>query len=323
MLTIPINYTQLGGTYEVITGVQAGQQVLGQDPLWLAWASDLMNLRAAGDTDQVNYLLEHFVPARFKVGQMIGSMGILMGVSYAMYRNVDRDKLKQYKSMFSSAALAVFLTGVTEPLEFMFMFAALPLYLVYAVIQGLAFAMADIIHLRVHSFGVIELLTRTPLIVKAGLRADLLNFILACLVFAVLSYFVANFMIQRFKYATPGRLGNYENEGDAEEIASASVEVSASFDSSGNVLVDRIIALLGGSANIENVDACMTHLRVTVKDPELVGDEKQWKDAGGMGLIVREQGIQAVYGPKADGLKNDIQDALDQGVVINAEKLSE
>ena len=203
------------------------------------------------------------------------------------------------------------------------MFAALPLYLVYAVIQGLAFAMADIIHLRVHSFGVIELLTRTPLIVKAGLRADLLNFILACLVFAVLSYFVANFMIQRFKYATPGRLGNYENEEDAEEVAPASVEVSASSDSSGNVLVDRIIALLGGSANIENVDACMTHLRVTVKDPELVGDEKQWKDAGGMGLIVREQGIQAVYGPKADGLKNDIQDALDQGVVINAEKLSE
>ena len=203
------------------------------------------------------------------------------------------------------------------------MFAALPLYLVYAVIQGLAFAMADIIHLRVHSFGVIELLTRTPLIVKAGLRADLLNFILACLVFAVLSYFVANFMIQRFKYATPGRLGNYENEEDAEEVAPASVEVSASSDSSGNVLVDRIIALLGGSANIENVDACMTHLRVTVKDPELVGDEKQWKDAGAMGLIVREQGIQAVYGPKADGLKNDIQDALDQGVVINAEKLSE
>ena len=116
MFTISINYTQLGGTYEVITGVQAGQQVLGQDPLWLAWASDLMNLRAAGDTNQVNYLLEHFVPARFKVGQMIGSMGILMGVSYAMYRNVDRDKLKQYKSMFSSAALAVFLTGVTEPL---------------------------------------------------------------------------------------------------------------------------------------------------------------------------------------------------------------
>ncbi len=87
--------------------------------------------------------------------------------------------------------------------------------------------------------------------------------------------------------------------------------------------MDRIIALLGGSANIENVDACMTRLRVTVKDTELVGDEKQWKDAGAMGLIVREQGIQAVYGPKADGLKNDIQDALDQGVVINAEKLSE
>ncbi|TDM18791.1 PTS glucose/maltose transporter subunit IIBCA, partial [Macrococcoides canis] len=128
MLTIPINYTQLGGTYEILSGSQAGTKVFGQDPLWLAWATDLVNLSHAGDTSQYNQVLTDFTPARFKVGQMIGSTGNLMGLALAMYRNVDKDKLPKYKSMYFSAALAVFLTGVTEPLEFMFMFVAVPLY---------------------------------------------------------------------------------------------------------------------------------------------------------------------------------------------------
>ena len=97
--------------------------------------------------------------------------------------------------MYFSAALAVFLTGVTEPLEFMFMFAAVPLYVIYAVIQGAAFAMADILPLRVHSFGNIELLTRTPLAIKAGLGGDLINFVLM-VIFGVVTYFLANFLIK-------------------------------------------------------------------------------------------------------------------------------
>ena len=193
MLTIPINYTQLGGTYEILSGAQAGTKVFGQDPLWLAWATDLVNLKGAGDMSQYEFVLTNWTPARFKVGQMIGSSGILMGLTLAMYRNVDPDKKSKYKSMYFSAALAVFLTGVTEPLEFMFMFAAVPLYIVYSVIQGAAFAMADILPLRVHSFGNIELLTRTPLAIKAGLGIDLLNFVICVILFGVLTYFVANF----------------------------------------------------------------------------------------------------------------------------------
>ena len=150
MLTIPINYTALGGTYEILSGPQAGTHVFGQDPLWLAWATDLVNLKNAGDMSQYHYVLTHWTPARFKVGQMIGATGILMGMTLAMYKNVDPDKKHLYKSMFFSAALAVFLTGVTEPLEFMFMFAAVPLYVVYAFIQGAAFATADLVSLRVH-----------------------------------------------------------------------------------------------------------------------------------------------------------------------------
>ena len=109
-----------------------------------------------------NNLLATVTPARFKVGQMIGATGLLLGVALAMYRRVDADKRKNYRSMFISTALAVFLTGVTEPLEFMFMFCAMPLYIVYAILQGCAFAMAGIIHLRLHSFGNLEFITRIP-----------------------------------------------------------------------------------------------------------------------------------------------------------------
>ncbi|AYZ05815.1 PTS glucose/maltose transporter subunit IIBCA [Enterococcus faecalis] len=310
MLTIPINYTQLGGTYEILSGAQAGTQVFGQDPLWLAWATDLVNLKGAGDMSKYQFVLENWTPARFKVGQMIGSSGILMGMALAMYRNVDADKKAKYKSMYFSAALAVFLTGVTEPLEFMFMFAAVPLYVIYAVIQGAAFAMADILPLRVHSFGNIELLTRTPLAIKAGLGGDLINFVLMVIIFGAVTYFLANFLIKKFNYATPGRNGNYDND-NGEEIASGAA---------GSGVVDQQIAqivyLLGGKQNIKEVDACMTRLRVSVKDREKVGSEEAWKRAGAMGLIVKENGVQAVYGPKADVLKSDIEDLLASGVDI-------
>ena len=307
MLTIPINYTQLGGTYEILSGAQAGTKVFGQDPLWLAWATDLVNLKGAGNMSQYEFVLTNWTPARFKVGQMIGSSGILMGLALAMYRNVDPDKKSKYKSMYFSAALAVFLTGVTEPLEFMFMFAAVPLYIVYSVIQGAAFAMADILPLRVHSFGNIELLTRTPLAIKAGLGIDLLNFVICVILFGVLTYFVANFLIKKFNYATPGRNGNYNN--DSEETPSGSA-------TNADQQIIKIIHLLGGKENIKDVDACMTRLRVSVEDPGKVGSEEEWKRAGAMGLIVKDKGVQAVYGPKADVLKSDIEDLLQSGADI-------
>ena len=308
MLTIPMNYTALGGTYEVLTGAAKGTQVFGQDPLWLAWVTDLVNLKGS-NADQYQHLLTTVTPARFKVGQMIGSFGILMGVIVAIYRNVDADKKHQYKGMMIATALATFLTGVTEPIEYMFMFIATPLYLVYSVVQGAAFAMADIVHLRVHSFGSIEFLTRTPLAINAGIGMDIVNFIWVTVLFAVIMYFIANFMIQKFNYATPGRNGNYETAEGSEE-ASSEVKVAA-----GSQAVN-IINLLGGRANIVDVDACMTRLRVTVKDADKVGNAEQWKAEGAMGLVMKGQGVQAIYGPKADVLKSDIQDILDSGEVI-------
>ncbi|WP_125415028.1 PTS transporter subunit IIBC [Streptococcus oralis] len=310
MLTIPMNYTALGGTYEILTGAAKGTQVFGQDPLWLAWVTDLVNLKGS-NADQYQHLLTTITPARFKVGQMIGSFGILMGVIVAIYRNVDADKKHQYKGMMIATALATFLTGVTEPIEYMFMFIATPLYLVYALVQGAAFAMADIVHLRMHSFGSIEFLTRTPLAINAGLGMDIINFIWVTVLFAVIMYFIANFMIKKFNYATPGRNGNYETaEGASEDAASGETKVAAASQAV------NIINLLGGRANIVDVDACMTRLRVTVKDADRVGTEEEWKAEGAMGLVMKGQGVQAIYGPKADVLKSDIQDILDSGEVI-------
>lgn len=311
MLTIPINYTQLGGTYHVLTGAAKGTTVFGQDPLWLAWVNDLVNLKKA-DPSQYHHLLQAYTPARFKVGQMIGSFGILMGIVVAIYRNVDSDKKEKYKGMLFATALATFLTGVTEPIEYMFMFIATPLYIIYAFVQGAAFAMADLVHLRVHSFGSIEFLTRTPMALNAGLAIDIFNFAWVTVLFGFIMYFIANFMIKKFNYATPGRNGNYEQNDDA---ASGDSAVGTATSSASSQVIN-IINLLGGRANIVDVDACMTRLRVTVKDSEKVGNEEQWKAEGAMGLVMKGQGVQAIYGPKADVLKSDIQDVLDSGEVI-------
>ena len=308
MLTIPMNYTALGGTYEILTGAAKGTQVFGQDPLWLAWVTDLVNLKGT-DASHYQQLLDTVHPARFKVGQMIGSFGILMGVIVAIYRNVDADKKHKYKGMMIATALATFLTGVTEPIEYMFMFIATPMYLVYSLVQGAAFAMADVVNLRMHSFGSIEFLTRTPIAISAGIGMDIVNFVWVTVLFAVIMYFIANFMIQKFNYATPGRNGNYETAEGSEE-SSSEVKVAE-----GSQAVN-IINLLGGRANIVDVDACMTRLRVTVKDADRVGDAEQWKAEGAMGLVMKGQGVQAIYGPKADVLKSDIQDILDSGEII-------
>ena len=302
MLTIPMNYTSFGGTYIIQTGVNAGTEVFGQDPLWLAWVADLINFKNAGDMASYKELLTTVIPARFKVGQMIGSSGLLIGVAFAMYRRIDKERRAKYRSMFISAGLAVFLTGVTEPLEFMFMFCAIPLYIVYSVIQGLAFAAAGVVNLRLHSFGNIELLTRLPISLKAGLGWDLINFVICVVLFFAIGYFVAYFMIGKFRYATPGRLGNFADN----EVST----VSGGGALAGSDEAERIITLLGGRENIDLVDACMTRLRVTVKDPGKVKGAEDWKSAGALQLILKGNGVQAVYGPKADVLKSDINDIL-------------
>lgn len=307
MLTVPVNYTELGGVYQILTGPSAGTLVAGQDPLWLAWIGDLINLKDAGNILEYNTLLTSIVPARFKAGQVILSSASLLGIAFAMYKNVEPDKKSKYKTVFLSAGLAVFLTGVTEPIEFMFMFISPILYVVYALITGIGFALADLFQLRVHAFGFIEFLTRTPMMVHAGLIRDIINFIITCLVFFGLNYGIFNVLIKKFNIPTPGRNGNYIDSESEDALApSAKNDPSTAND----LQALKIISLLGEKDNIEDIDACMTRLRVTVKDIALVAEEKEWKKNGALGLILRDKGVQAIYGPKADVLKSNIQDIL-------------
>ena len=168
------------------------------------------------------------------------------------------------------------------------------------------------VNLRLHSFGNLEFLTRIPMSVKAGLTGDIINFIVAIIIFFIVGYLVANFMIKKFNYATIGRLGNYIEEENNEDTIKTSV--------SKDTQATRIITLLGGKENITkfwncmtniiDVDACMTRLRVTVKDMEKVADLEEWKKEGALGLMKKDNGVQAVYGPKADVIKSDILDIL-------------
>lgn len=298
MLTVPMNYTELGGVYEILTGASQGTIVAGQDPLWLAWITDLVNLKEASDINSYNNLLNSITPARFKAGQVILSTASLAGIAMAMYKNVDKDKLTNYKPVFISSMLACFLTGVTEPVEFMFMFVSPILYVAYAIITGLGFAIADIINLRIHSFGFIELLTRIPMIIKAGIVGDLVNFILVCGVFFVINFFVFDILIRKFDIGTPGRKGNYIEETEE------------SMSLSGDELSYKILSLLGDRENIVDIDACMTRLRVTVKDTSKVASESEWRKTGAIGLLVKDNGVQVIYGPKADVIKSNLLDTV-------------
>lgn len=302
MITIPMNYTELGGTYKILTGSASGSVIAGQDPIWLAWITDLNNLKAAGSA-QYNKLLETVVPARFKAGQVVLSTASLLGIGMAMLKNVDPDKKSKYRTIFFSAMLAVFLTGVTEPIEFMFMFVSPVLYGLYAVLTGVTFALADIISLRVHSFGFLEFLSRLPLMCKAGLYQDLINFALVSIVAFFVNYWLFAIIIKKFDLPTPGRKGNYIDD-DSDDDSNEKTSV----DSTG--VPGKIIELLGGEINILDVDACMTRLRVTVKDTEKVAKVDEWKKTGAIGLIVKDNGVQAIYGPKADILKSKIIDIL-------------
>ena len=134
---------------------------------------------------------------------------------------------------------------------------------------------------------------------------DLINFAVSAVVFFFMNFFTFNILIKKLKIATPWRRGNYI-DSENEEESNKSLESN----NSKNQTALNAIELLGGKNNIVDVDACMTRLRVTVKDMSLVGNETAWKKNGAVGLVLKDKGVQAIYGPKADVLKSDIQDIL-------------
>lgn len=300
MITIPINYSEVGGTYKSIFDGTIGA---GQDLAFRVWVSDM--IKAAGDQNLQAQIMDSYVPGRFKVGQIITGLGSLIGAAFAMLHVIPKEKRFKYTSMFLGAMGATFVAGVTEPIEFMFMFISPLLLGIHALLTGIAFMLPDMLMalfgqpvMNVHSFGLIEFILNGVVQVGflSGHHMQWINVLLASGVFGLIYYVVFKYVIIKFNIMTPGRIDEEETEEYSKE--------KPVFQGEEKPL--RVIEALGGLDNLSEVDACMTRLRVTVKDHEKVGSDSHFKALGAAGIIKKEKGIQIIFGPEADVLKSKI-----------------
>ena len=303
MITIPINYSEVGGVYKSIFDGTVGA---GQDLAFRVWVSDM--IKAAGDPATQQKIMDSYVPGRFKVGQIITALGSLIGAGFAMLHSIPKEKRFKYTSMFFGAMGAVFVAGVTEPIEFMFMFISPLLLGVHALLTGIAFMLPDmlmaIFHhpvMTVHSFGLIEFVLNGIIQVGflSGHHMQWISIVIASGVFGLIYYVTFKYIIIKFNIMTPGRV---EETSETEEETSR--KGAPTFAADERPL--KIIEALGGLENLHEVDACMTRLRVTVKDHDKVHADTVFKALGAAGIIKKEKGIQIIFGPEADVLKSKI-----------------
>lgn len=224
----------------------------------------------------------------------------LPAAALAMYHSVGPDRRKKYGGLFLGVALTSFLTGITEPLEFMFLFVAPLLYVFHAFLDGVSFLVADILNISIgntFSGGVIDFTLFG--ILQGNAKTNWLLQIPVGLIWAAIYYFSFRFLISKFNILTPGR---------GEEIDD-NTEIKATGKKELRQEAEIILNALGGPENIEDVDACITRLRVAVKDPQKV-DNDTLKSLGATDVLQVKGGIQAVYGAKAILYKNHINDIL-------------
>ena len=208
--------------------------------------------------------------------------------------------------ILSAAGLTAFLTGITEPLEYAFMFVALPLYLIHALLTGLSMAVAYILDVHLgfsFSAGLIDLL----LYGTAPAAKNIPLLVIQGLIFAVLYYVLFRFAITKWNMRTPGRQS--DEEFAAEQAANLTDQDGSGTGAGGSAKAERLIAAFGGRANLVNVDACITRLRMEVADKSQV-DHARLKALGAAGVIEVGNNVQAIFGTQADALKHDILDAL-------------
>ncbi|MCM3588229.1 maltose/glucose-specific PTS transporter subunit IIC [Mesobacillus maritimus] len=276
---LPFWQTALGGTLEI-----GDKLVSGTQNIFFAQLAD-------PSTTQYYEGVSRFMSGRF-ITMMFG----LPGAALAIYHCAKKENRKVVAGILLSAALTSFLTGITEPLEFSFLFVAPLLYLVHAIFDGMAFMMADIFNITVGQtfsggfidfilFGVLQGVDKTnwPLVLLVGIP------------WFFLYYFTFKFLIRKKNFKVLGR-------EDKSETVDA-VQVSAT---------DRaktIVAGLGGSDNIEIVDCCATRLRVTIKDENLVQDDVL-KQTGSKGIVKAGTGVQIIYGPSVTIVKNEVEEYL-------------
>lgn len=249
---------------------------------------------------------------RFMAGKFPFMMFGLPGAALAMYQCAKPEKKKVAGGLLLSAALTAFLTGITEPLEFTFIFVALPMYAVHCVLAGLSFMLMHILNVGVgmtFSGGLIDLVLFG--VMQGNAKTHWIWVVVVGAVYFVLYYLIFRFMISKFNYKTPGR-------DDAEEVKLYTrADVNARSAASGNNAPagdDPVSALivegLGGTDNLSDVDCCATRLRCTVKDAALVRQDVL-KASGASGVICKGNGVQVVYGPKVAVIKAKLEDYLE------------
>ena len=255
---------------------------------------------------------------RFMAGKFPFMMFGLPGAALAMYQCAKPEKKKVVGGLLLSAALTAFLTGITEPLEFTFIFVALPMYAVHCVLAGLSFMLMHILNVGVgmtFSGGLIDLVLFG--VMQGNAKTHWVWVVVVGAVYFVLYYIIFRFMISKFNYKTPGR-------DDAEEVKLYTrADVNARNAASGSVPAgnDPVSALivegLGGTANLSDVDCCATRLRCTVKDAALVKQDVL-KASGASGVICKGNGVQVVYGPKVAVIKAKLEDYLENAPKTSA-----
>lgn len=248
---------------------------------------------------------------RFMAGKFPFMIFGLPAAAYAMYKLARPEKKKVVGGLLLSAALTAMLTGITEPLEFTFLFVAPIMYAVHCVLAGLSFMLMHILNVGVgmtFSGGLIDLTLFG--ILQGNAKTNWIWIIVVGLVYALLYYAVFYFMIKKFNYKTPGR------EADDEETklyTRKDVEARKNGDKKQPDIVSALILRgLGGKDNISDIDCCATRLRVTVKNPELT-DEASLKQSGASGVIRKGHGIQIIYGPQVSVVKSNLEDFMESG----------
>lgn len=275
---LPFWQTALGGTLEV-----GGHLVQGTQNIFFAQLADPSTTQFFEGT------------SRFMSGRFITMMFGLAGAAYAIYKTAKPENKKVVGGLMLSAALTSFLTGITEPLEFSFLFIAPALYVVHAFFDGLAFMLAHIFQITIgQTFygGLIDFLLFGVL--QGNAKTHWMTVILIGVVWFFLYYFTFKFLILKFNFKTPGRTDELEVAEKREKPEGRAL---------------NIINALGGEENLVNVDNCATRLRVTVKDGTKV-NEPALKETGSKGVLVKGNGVQVIYGPQVTVIKNEVTELL-------------
>lgn len=289
-------YTQLGGYQEV-----AGQMVAGGQNIFFAQLADPT--------------VKHFSAEATKTmtGGFLPMMFGLPAAALAMYRVADDKNKAAVKGILISAALTSFLTGITEPIEFTFLFVAPVLYVIHAILEGLAYMLMYVLNVAVgitFSRGIIDFFFFGLL--QGPAKTSYQWILILGPLYAVGYYFIFKTLILKFNIPTPGRGESnnklYTRKDYNENKENKSVEGTQEENKENKKeFIDDIVTSLGGIENIENIDACITRLRVTVKNPELVENDVKWKELNARGVIRSGSGIQIVYGTQAEIYKNQIR----------------